>query len=121
MAEVLYHDEVYMPRNNRPLGHVRVSWSRHARKAATDDRYGHIPMPHILDLSGFRLVELAQEDGKDTKYVLRGSLDNERDVVYVLRWNVGSRGIRNYCVVTVWVNLNSDKHRTLDHSKYATR
>lgn len=121
MAETLYHDEVYMPRNNRPTGSVRVSWSAHARKAANDDRYGHIPMPHILDLSGFRLVELAQEDGKDTKYVLRGRLDDERDVVYVLRWTVGPRGIRNYRVVTVWVNLHTDKHRTLDRSKYANR
>lgn len=120
MAEVLYHPEVYMPKNSRPLGHVRVSYTKHAMKAANDDRYGGIPTPHILDLSGFSLVELAQEDGRDTKYVLRGALDSDRDVVYVLRYNVGSRGIRNYFVVTMWINLNSDKHRTLDRSKYAT-
>lgn len=121
MAETLYHPEVYMPKNSRPLGHTPVSYSRHAARASKDDRYGRIPTPHILDLSGFSLVELAQEDGRDTKYVLRGALDGERDVVYVLRYSVGSRGIRDYRVVTMWTNLNTDQHKTLDRSKYAAR
>lgn len=121
MTETLYHPEVYLPKCNPPRGHVRVSYTGHAKRASQDDRYGYVPTPHILDLTNFRLVELAQEDGRDTKYVMRGPLDDERDVVYVLRYSIGSRGIRNYYVVTLWVNLNTDQHRTLDRSKYATR
>lgn len=121
MTETLYHPEVYLPPCSPPRGHVRVLWSRHARKAASNDRYGLIPTPHILDLTDFHLVELAQIDGVDTKYVMRGPLDDQRDVVYVLRYDISNRGIRNYTVITVWVNLNTDTHRTLDRSKYATR
>lgn len=119
--EVLYHPEVYLPVAKVPSGVVRLTWSSHAAKAADNDRYGKIRRSHLIDLTDFSLVELGMTAGKPTKFVMRGPLDNERDVVYVLRPKVNHRGLTDYMVVTVWCNLKTDTHRTLDRSKYATQ
>lgn len=119
MTETLYHPEVYLPACNPPSGHVKVLWSRHARTASRSDRYGEIPIAASIDLTDFQLVELARSDGVDTKYVMRGTLDTERDVIYVLRPVFKANGERAFLIVTVWINLKSDSHRTLNRGRYA--
>lgn len=111
----LYHAEVGLPERYRhPNSMVPVAYSNHARRAAGDDRYGSIPLPGVLHLTRFETVEVEISGGRVSKIVVRGPLDDTRDAVYVLIPNFGKRW---FCK-TVWVNLNSDQHKTLDKSRY---
>lgn len=116
--ETLYHPKVFMPAwFKAPQERVALKWSNHAVRAGMNDRYGVIPVFKTLPLSQFEVVEIAAANNECTKLVVRGRFDNERDVVFVLipPFEPG----RPYFVKTVWFNLNSDQHKTLDRSKYA--
>lgn len=109
----LYHSEIGLPAGFRaPTGRVSLEWTRHADRARKDDRYGEIPRFKTATLDRLTVVEVGVEGGKVVKILFRGRLDNERDVCMVL---IPGRVWR---VKTVWVNLATDTHRTLDRSKY---
>ena len=115
MVEILYHPEVFIPDSFvMPTERVTLKWSHHARFAARDDRYGRIPTFETLPLCRFSLVELGMSDGKVSKIVVRGRYDGVRDVVFVL-----VPGPKHYFVKTVWFNLRTDQHKTLNRSRYA--
>lgn len=82
----------------------------HARFEAQVDRYGKIALPKTLDLSKMKVIEVEVIDGRVTKILFRGSLDATRDLCIVLTSDM--------YVKTVWVNLKSDNHRTLNRAKY---
>lgn len=114
-AEILYHKDIGFPANFRaPQQRVFLDYTHHALEAAADDRYGDMPILKGVDLSKVQVVELGVKDGRVSKMVVRGRLDQERDMILVLI----PRGKQPWTVKTVWVNMRDDKHRTLDHSKY---
>lgn len=109
----LYHAEIGLPKNFRiPTARVELVWTRHADKARTDDRYGVIPRVATLPLKAFKVIEVGMEAGKVAKVVVRGHLDAERDVIFVLIPG------KKWVVKTVWFNLRTDVHTTLDRSRY---
>lgn len=116
MTEVLYHAEIGFPKFFRaPLGTVRVAYGSHARRESFCDRYGVIDLPDSINLSLFKVVELGVQDGRISKMLFRGPLDRERDMCIVLVPKIGEP----WFAKTVWVNLRTDKHATLNKSRYA--
>lgn len=111
----LYHADIRLPDGFRlPSRQVELEWSKHALRAARDDRYGLIDPYPVLDLSYCRTIEVEMDGRKVTKLVLRAKWDNDHDIVYVVIPNA-----RNpWFVKTVWMNHRDDTHRTLDRSKY---
>jgi hypothetical protein len=113
----LYHVQVYMPALNMPKGQFKLIYSEHAKREAARDRYGKINAPMFLNPSDYQVVEVETDNNKNVrKIVYRGYLDSKRDIAIV----VIPQGSAMF-VKTVWVNLNTDKHGTLDHSKYDKR
>lgn len=114
-TETLYHSEIKLPAGFvAPTGKVELRWTSHARQEAAKDRYTNIPQFKALTLARFKVIEVGVVNGRVSKIVFRGRLDNTNDVVIVLIPN----GTAPWTVKTVWVNKTNDLHRTLDRSKY---
>lgn len=100
----------------RPCFKGRLRYSHHARRAANDDRYGAIELPEFLDSRFAMLIEAEAENGPNgpnslvVKQVWRIRLDDRRDLVLAIQ--------RDGLVRTVWINLKSDTHNTLNRKKY---
>jgi len=109
MKDGLYHRDVHLP--------FTLSWaamlnySRHARHEATRDRYGALSLPRTLSTTEAEVIEVEVQDGKPFKAVMRKAYDDTRDIVLVV---ILDRAF----VKTVWCNLRTDAHNTLDTSKY---
>lgn len=113
MSAKLYHKEVYAPEVVfRSPGVMRLRYSRHAQQAAMDDRYGDLSeyLTPYLDFDYVEIVEVEMVEGQITKRVVRHQVTD--DLVLVLA--VGADGF----VRTVWGNLVTDRHRTLDRTKF---
>jgi hypothetical protein len=111
----LYHEAFGFPSGHeRPIFTGMLTYSQHALQEADSDRYGRIALPTKFDAraTNAKLIEVEFDDRKRrvVKQVWRQSLDAQRDLVLVITYD-------GY-VKTVWVNLKSDAHRTLDGSKY---
>ena len=130
--EILYHMEIGFPKNFRaPSGKYQLEYSRHAHEACLDDRYGYIPKLKQIDTDRMKIVELGVQDGRVSKILYRGTLPcmdchkagvdqrncphPRRDMCIV----VIPKANQPWFVKTVWINLQSDKHKTLDERKYA--
>lgn len=113
--EKLYHKEIGFPDGIRmPAGFnpvVRLSYSGHAQ-AEANDRYGQLKLPSVIDVRKADVVEMGVTGKTVTKIVARMPYDNEKDIVIVFLPDSGR-------VKTVWANLKTDKHKTLDRSKYS--
>ncbi len=94
-----------------PKGMTALAYSSHAQQAASDDRYGHITLPQAIDFQAAQLIEI---DDIENKVLVRAKLDDKRDICIAAIPNG-----KTWLVKTVWINLSTDKHRTLDKSKYA--
>lgn len=121
----LYHTEIFVPAELRANAEVvqfaKLLWSRHAQLELINDKYSMIPRAQIpARFRGelWQLVELEVTDGVATKYVFRRPVDENRSLVVVLRPD--ERLEDAAVVVTCWTNLNTDTHKSLDRSKYAT-
>lgn len=114
----LYHTEIFLPSPIRALATRTIAprITRHAEMAAAGDRYGKLNIPCTLTFSGADVVEAEVESGRVVKLVLRLPYDATRDAVYAVGFDNGAAFIK-----TVWFNLKSDKHKTLDRSRYATK
>lgn len=118
MSTLLFHTEVFMPESAKaPVHEGRLHYRRHAFKESQKDRYGQIQLPSEFHSADARLIEtevlLESSGARVVKQLWRQSLDAKRDLVMAIM----AGGI----VKTVWVNLKSDKHRTLDTSRYMHR
>ena len=110
----LYHADIRLPAGFRlPSRVVRLSYTAHAARARTNDRYGFIPEIPVLNLGECRVVEVGIENRRVAKVVVRAELDDDLDVVFVL-----IPGASVWTVKTVWLNMRNDTHKTLDRSKY---
>lgn len=111
----LFHSEIRLPDGFvAPTHRVALRWTRHADQARTTDRYGEIRRFKCATLGRLSVVEVGMENGRVAKILFRGRYDDTRDVCMVLIPN----GTGPWTVKTVWFNLSSDSHTTLDHSKY---
>jgi len=116
MEEKLYHSDIVLPAGFKaPQQRISISYGSHARKEALQDRYGSIRLPNTLRLHRMRVIEVGMVGDKVSKILFRGRLDDRRDLCIVLIPGVDKQPWR---CKTVWVNLNSDKHKTLNHSRY---
>ena len=109
---MLFHADVFMPPCAKAPAYVGpLQYGRHALDEAKRDRYGEIQLPPEFHKAGAKLIEAEVLTATDTvvKQVWRQPLDEQRDLVLV----ISSSGY----VRTVWVNLRSDKHATLDSTK----
>jgi hypothetical protein len=115
---VLYHKEVRIPPELRTRAAFKgtLKYGRHATQEASLDRYGNIALPSSFDSDSADLIEVEWDKLKRqvTKCVWRQALDPDRDLVLVVIPDTGF-------VKTVWINLKTDKHRTLDRSKYTKK
>ena len=91
-----------------------LTHTRHAQKAALEDRYGRVTLPAVLTIGKGEIVEAEVTNGFLTKLVVRQSLDLKRDAIYVII-PMGAHAT----LKTVWCNLKTDKHRTLKRHLYA--
>lgn len=113
----LYHADIKLPTGfTLPNRVIDLKYTRHAVKASNNDRYGYIPILSTLDLGQCRTVEVGTLNGKVAKVVVRTHLDTNRDIVLVLIPHQPTA--HTWTVKTVWVNVTSDTHRTLDRSRY---
>jgi hypothetical protein len=113
MSSYLFHVEVFVPaRLKKPCFEGPLRYSRHAREASETDRFGDIKLPLSFKASEAELIEVELADDCESiiKQVWRQKLDEKRDLVLVLN----PEGF----VRTVWINLKTDKHRTLDRGRY---
>jgi len=96
-------------------GNLVLVYSEHAIKAASEDRYGPLPLFSSVEFdANLDAVEVTFENGEPVKAVLRIPLDDKLDLIYVVLRPAGGVAL----VKTIWGNLASDGHRTLDKSKY---
>lgn len=110
---ITFHADVYMPESMRTPIHLGpLRYGRHAREEAKQDRFGSFELPERLNLDEARLIEAVYDSAAEAciKQVWRQPLDDRRDIVLV----VVPRGF----VKTVWINLRTDKHRTLRRENY---
>lgn len=109
----LFHKDVFMPTSAKaPVFTGKLKYSQHAIGASLSDRFGTFELPKTFSPESAELIESEIADDGTTviKQVWRQALDEKRDLVLVIT----HAGL----VKTVWINLRSDKHRTLQVSKY---
>lgn len=93
----------------RFTGHFHPVYSAHARKAASNDRYGEIYLPQRLELALSNIVEVETVNGRATKAVIRFPYLNNNDLVLVVCDPLDGE----LYVKTVWLNQANDSHATL--------
>lgn len=116
MNDGTYHRDLGLPGELAPrwAGHFRLVYSEHAKHAALTDRLGRIPIFDDGEFEAQDVVEVSVRDGEPYKAVLRCPCSDYLDLIFVLE-----NPSQGACVVrTVWFNLASDTHKTLDRSKY---
>jgi len=120
----LYHREIGIPKAALATiagKNVRLTYTQHAMAEALRDRYGIINKPPFvatLDPEKIFEVEAHIENSGAwfvTKIAMRMEYDNRRDLIVVLI-PAGQPGVLK--VKTLWTNLRTDKHVTLQKEKY---
>ncbi len=114
---MLYHYEVFMPRRiakSLPTNVRKLTYSNHAVNESRSDRYGDFELPKELRFSDCDLIEAEVYASGIEKVVVRFNIDAERSLCLAIK------PATNF-VKTVWINLSSDKHNTLDRSRYVSK
>jgi len=111
---MLYHVEVFMPKFHFPIGQFKLRYTTHAIKECNSDRYGIVIPPQTLNTEHCSVIEVETgERNEIIKIVYRQRLDANRDIAIAVDVTR-----QPWTVKTIWVNLRSDNHRTLNKSKY---
>ena len=119
MNHEIYHAEIGFPKIVNVLYGQRfiLSFSTHAKLACRNDRYGFIIPPTAVTVTEKNLIEVETENGVITKVLVRVPYerDSKKDIsiAFIPQGKFGF-------VKTLWLNLTSDIHTTLDKSKYNT-
>lgn len=98
---------------------AELRWTKHACNEALHDKYGTLApssYPTYFKMGfGWQLVEVEADCyGVVKKFVVRRPADALRSLVMV----IGLDSPTEAFVKTVWTNLNSDDHASLDKSKF---
>ena len=109
-----YHAEIGFPKNITVPSktYESLKYGPHATKEAMSDRYGMIVnLPTSFDPKDGYLFEIEVLNNKVIKCAYRIKYDETRDLIIVVipQSNV---------VKTVWINVRSDKHFTLNRELY---
>lgn len=110
MIKKLYHSDVYMPHITFKDMLVKVEYWPHAIKRA-DEKNINVSGYQYINLKHGKLIELETVNNQPSKIVMRYKYNTQYDIILVILVN----GLQ---VKTVWLNSVSDKHDTLDASKY---
>lgn len=90
-------------------------YGSHARAESMTDRYGKILLPLHLQIAEKDVFEVELDSfGTLVKFLVRVYLDQTRDLIMVLC----PRDEGTLFCRTVWANLRTDKHKSLQKSKY---
>lgn len=111
----LYHKDIGFPKGfNAQVGTRMLIYTKHAKNAALNDRYGVINLPKYVDTKNAQIIE-AEVAGKIvTKLVYRVSYSKDLDLsIAVIPVD------DKFLVKTVWLNKRTDIHKTLNRSVYA--
>ena len=112
MTSNLYHTEIGFPSNvELPKGIFNLTYSNHAKRASSNDRYGQMTLPTTLDTEEAKLIEIEVENNEVIKSVHRTKYDDILDLIIVL---IPQKSF----VKTVWFNRSDYKHSTLQHWRY---
>ena len=112
-----YHKDIYLPDDlNLPRGFqpvISLRYGDHAREEAMKEKYGILNLPKRIDLRTVDMFEVATAPGSMVinKVCIRMPHDEQKDIIIVISLPSGF-------VKTVWANLKSDKHKTLNASNY---
>ncbi len=109
MKDGLYHKSVGFPGGLEFSRIADLLPTSHCLINATERNIS--PLPTIFDPQIAEVIEIQIERGKIYKILARQPLDTYRDICYAFL--VETRYIK-----TVWINLNDDRHATLDRSRY---
>lgn len=113
MSVQVYHKDVYAPESVfASPGVTRVRYSSHAVQAAEDDRYGDLSryLRPYVDINEAEIIEVEVLGGVISKRVLRVPVADDLVLVMVVK--------ADGFVKTVWGNLASDTHKTLNRSRF---
>ena len=112
MTSNLYHTEIGFPSNvELPKGIFNLTYSNHAKRASSNDRYGQMTLPTTLDTEEAKLIEIEVENNEVIKSVHRTKYDDILDLIIVL---IPQKSF----VKTVWFIRSDDTHSTLQHWRY---
>lgn len=100
---------------------LNLHWTRHAKQQVVEDKYGVLPREAYPERfsweENWTLVEVETNDRHHiTKFVVRRPADDRRSIVLVIRPDDFSPSGR---VVTFFINLNTDNHKSLNTTKFA--
>lgn len=110
----LYHFQIGFPQGFQPrIGRISLDYTKHAQDAALSDRYGSLKLPQYIDTNKAICIEAEIEGKSVLKLVYRMSYTDTLDLIVV----VVPHGL-GFKVKTVWANLITDKHATLNESRY---
>lgn len=120
MTTQLYHYTLGFPKDiqailtqaKRTQFELTLTYSAHAKKESAKDRYlDKINLPNSINCNKCIPIEIETQNGIFHKVVYRTSYNKVFDICYVIL-------VANSLVKTIWLNRKTDKHRTLNESKY---
>lgn len=114
----LYHRDIGFPMVVDTLFGKTLTFrfTHHAKYACIKDRYGVIKPPPSLKIEKGQIIEADTDGAAIYKIVLRVPYDDKFDVCLAVMPNLNGDSL----VKTCWLNRVSDRHFTLDKSKYST-
>lgn len=118
---IKFHRDLGFPKGfTPPSGSRQLVYSRHAIQEGQSEKYANsaneIPQFPKINLDTMELIEL-KVNGRTKqvhKLLYRGELDEDRDICMVLK----PVGNGKMVVVTQWINLSTDAHKTLRAEEY---
>jgi len=114
MKNGLYHKDIYMPKLNVADKDIQLDYTYHAIYASETDKYEKISLPSKVNVSKGEIIEIEIVDNKLIKLVVGVPYNSKYNLFLVIVQDCAR-------VKTVWLNEISDKHITLDRSKYISR
>ena len=114
----LYHRDIGFPAVVDTLFGKTLTFrfTHHARRACLNDRYGVIVPPQKVTIEKGQVVEADTDGAAIYKIVIRFPYNDNFDLCMALLPNFNGDSL----VKTCWMNRVSDRHITLDKSKYCT-
>lgn len=115
---MLYHELTGIPVKINLPKVIKLWYSSHAEKASRTDRYGVIELSKEWEHKDGRIIEMETDySGRPIKVVIRAGYDTLHDVCVVLSLQAPVQNDR-LVVKTVWLNLKTDNHSTLNKKVY---
>lgn len=113
--DIGFPDDLEFPRGFLTAGRSVISlrYGTHSREEAMKEKYGVLQLPQRIDLKNSDIFEVGTRPGSNVieKVCVRMPHDTEKDIVIVIM-------VPSCFVKTVWANLKTDSHKTLNRGNY---